>query len=131
MDNSRQNPTSISNTIETALNSLLSSENQSQNSVFVFGNVYVNNQNEKSEVKKAKESTPDIELSKSFNVLNLELNNIAKEMTFMKNELKAILESKEMQKDDDDYDSVFVFGRENEDNGFNFMLNSGNPNVIP
>ena len=123
MDNSRQNPTSISNTIETALNSLLSSENQSQNSFFVFGNVYVNNQNEKSEVKKAKESTPDIELSKSFNDLNLELNNIAKEMTFMKNELKAILESKEMQKDDDDYDSVFVFGRENEDNGFNFILN--------
>ncbi|CAG9797768.1 unnamed protein product [Chironomus riparius] len=121
MDNSRQNPTPTSNTIEAALAALLSNENQSQNSYFVFGNLYVNNQGEKSEDKEAKESVPEIELSKIFNDLNLELNNLAKEMTLMKNELKAVLEIKGKLKDDEN-DSVFVFGRSNEDNGFKFML---------
>jgi len=158
MASSSQKPATMDNATEAALFTLLSSENQAQNTFFVFGNVYVNNQNDgSSDRESTKDSTPGMPMestpempkesrpgmsraswisqdsaSENESLKNVnDAKNLLKEMQNFRQqivkELKTtiLMEIKErLIKYRKDRGSVFKFGENNVDGGFNFKSNS-------
>jgi len=96
-----QKGTSKSNTPGTAPSALPLSKIKSQNSFFVFGNVYVTNQGDNSNNKKTKSPAFEEEVSKNFNNVNSELNYLTDELKASQRmliELKYVLEKREKRK---------------------------------
>ncbi|CAG9797769.1 unnamed protein product [Chironomus riparius] len=94
--------TSTSNTHGTATSALSLSNVKSQNSFFVFGNVYVTNQSENFNSKKVEDPPVKNEVATNLNNINLELNFLNDEIKnnhSMLLELKKVLEKREKRKE--------------------------------
>lgn len=100
MDKKSQNAASTNIPQEASCSALSLSKTQSQNSFYVFGNVYVTNQSEIPR-KKPQSSAFEIEVASNLNDINSELNLISDEMKNNQSlllELKKAIEKREKRK---------------------------------